>query len=112
VIIACGVFRGCSSLCELIFDIPSRLKQLDLPSSEFGILYIPDCAEVVFGGIGKQEGQLRLLHFDGESRLMQISLRHPVHVRSINQSADTESDSFVHLPEKVLRRFRFQFECL
>jgi hypothetical protein len=109
---ACGIFRGCTSLRELIFDLPSCLKQLDLPPSEFGSLSIPDSVEVVFGGIGKQKSQLRLLRFGRESSLMTIELRHEWDSWTANVGGDADSNSFLYLPEKVLRRFRCQFEGL
>jgi hypothetical protein len=109
-IMACGVFRGCTSLRNLIFDLPSRLKQLDLPPSEFGSLCIADCVEVVFGGIGKQNNRLRLLQFGRESRLTTIELNHPGDFLCMDPGS--KSDSFVRLPEEILRRFRCKFEGL
>jgi hypothetical protein len=111
-IIGSGVFQGCKSLCELIFDIPSQLRQLDLPPSEFGSLSIPDCVEVVSGGVGKQERQRRLLHFGRESCLSKIELRHSATFSVTGEDQDTASDSFVNLSEEVLRRFRCEFEAL
>jgi hypothetical protein len=111
-IMACGVFRGCRSLSELIFDLPSRLKQLDLPPSEFGSLYIPDCVEVVFGGIAKRQGQRRLLHFGRESCLITIELWHIEDTSTTTDDCVTQSDSFVHLSERALRRLRPTFEAL
>jgi hypothetical protein len=112
-IIACGVFTRCDSLCEMKFDLPSSLKQLDLPASGFGSLCIPDCVEIVFGGIGtrKDQGRRRLLHFGGESCVTKIELRHWVDLWDEGKDKDTDSDAFVRLSEKVLRRFRSQFEC-
>jgi hypothetical protein len=107
---ACGIFCGCSSLCELTFEIPSHLKQLDLPPGEFGSLCIPDCVEVVGGGIGKQNGQRRLLQFGRKSSLANIELRRPGDLWHIRQNTDTESDSFLDLSEEILRRFRCHFE--
>jgi hypothetical protein len=109
-IVACGAFSDCKSLCELIFDLPSRLKQLDLPPSEFGSLCIPDCVEIIFGGIGKQDGQRRLLQFGRASNLIKVELRHLLDV--MNRDRDAESDSFLRLSEEVLRRFRSVFEAL
>jgi hypothetical protein len=102
------IFYGCTSLCELIFEVPSRLKQLDLPPSEFGSLFIPDCVEVVFGGIGKLGGQRRLLQFGRESCLMKLELRHKLDF--FGRDTEAKSDSFVRLSKGVLRRFRCQFE--
>jgi hypothetical protein len=110
-IIGLRAFRGCKSLCELIFDLPSRLEQLDLPPSKFGSLSIPDSVEIVQGGIGKQDGQRRLLQFGRESRLVTIELMHCVEPL-IPRRGYTESDLFVRLSEEVLRRFRSQFEYL
>jgi hypothetical protein len=109
-IVACIAFSDCKSLCELIFDLPSHLKQLDLPPSDFGSLCIPDCVEILFGGIGKQAGQRRLLEFGRASNLIKVELRRPVN-RWV-RNADTKSDSFLRLSEGVLRRFRCQFEGL
>jgi hypothetical protein len=109
-IMACCVFPGCRSLCSLIFDLPSHLTQLDLPPSEFGSLCIPDSVEIVFGGIGRRQGQSRRLHFSGQSCPRGLSLRGPADPWTGDQNSDTESDSFVHLPEGVLWRFRIQFE--
>jgi hypothetical protein len=110
-IMASGALSDCRSLCELIFVLPSRLRQLDLPPSRFGSLVIPDCVEVVFGEIGKQEGQLRILHFGRESCLKKLSLRESVGPWITDQNSDTVGDSFVHLSRGVLRRFRCKFEC-
>jgi hypothetical protein len=109
-IMARGVFVRCTSLCQLTFDLLSRLKQLELPPSDFGSLSIPDSVEIIFGRIGKQEGQHRLLHFGRESCLMKLELRHSVHLW--DWDSDATSDSFVNLSEEVLRRFRCQFEGL
>jgi hypothetical protein len=109
-IMAYDVFLGCTSLSELIFDLPSRLRQLDLPPSEFGYLSIPDSEEVVFGNIGKRDGQHRLLQFGRESSLKRIELWHETNFR--DRGSDTKVNSFVDLSEEVLRRFRCQFEEL
>jgi hypothetical protein len=106
-ILARGVFGNCQSLCELIFEIPSHLKQLDLPPSEFGTLCIPDSVKFVCALVGIRPGQKRLLQFGPESSWMTIDLRHVGHFW-----APAGSNSFVRLSEKVLRRFRCQFECL
>jgi hypothetical protein len=52
----------CHSRCELIFEVPSHLKRLELPPSSFGSLPIPDSVEVVSGSIGNHRVQLRVLH--------------------------------------------------
>jgi hypothetical protein len=109
-IMGCGVFRDCTSLCELIFDLPSCLKQLDLPPGKFGCFCIPDCVEIVFGGVLKQKGQQRLLQFGRESSLMRLELGQQL--AFLDRETSAESDSFVRLPEEVLRRFRCQFEDL
>jgi hypothetical protein len=108
--IACGAFRNCGAVCELIFEIPSRLKELDLPPGEFGSLCIPDSVEVVYGGIGKIEGQRRLLQFGRESRVMQIELRGPVDIWAVCPYEQVESNAFVDLSKEVLRRFRCPLE--
>jgi hypothetical protein len=64
--------------------------------------------EVVFGGVCKHDGQRRVLRFGSESRVMTIELWPAGDLSRWN--AQTESDSFVHLSENVLRRFRCQFE--
>jgi hypothetical protein len=110
--IACNVFCSCTSLCELLFDDHSCLKQLDLPPSEFESLCIPDCVEAVSGGIGSRGGQRRLLHFGGKSCSASIELRHAVDLWSTKQNTGTEGDSFLVLSEKILPRFWCQFEGL
>jgi hypothetical protein len=109
-IMASGTLCACISLCELIFELPSHLKQLDLPPSEFGSLCIPDCVEIVFGGIGTRQSHNRILQFGRESCLRELSLRGTFHPFMTDQNTEKESDSFVDLPEGVLRRFRCQFE--
>jgi hypothetical protein len=109
-IMARDVFRDCTSLCELIFEIPSRLKQLELAPSEFGCLSIPDSVEVVCAPIGKRQGQNRLLQFGPGSCLMKIALISLCDF--YGRITPREADSFVHLSENVLRRFRCKFEDL
>jgi hypothetical protein len=107
-IMAYDMFVGCTSVCELVFDLPSRLKQLDLPPSEFGSLCVPYSVEVVFGNIGKRDGQHRLLQFSRKSRLMRIEVGELSHFW--DPDANTEGHSFAALSEEVLRRFRCQIE--
>jgi hypothetical protein len=109
---ACGVFRGCTSLSELAFDRPSRLKQLDLPPSEFGSLCIPDSVEIVFVGVGSRADQRRLLQFGRESCLMKIEWRHEASFLFLDGDGDATTDLFLDLSESVLKRFRCQFEAL
>jgi hypothetical protein len=90
--------------------MPSRLKRLDLPPSEFGCLCIPDCVEVVFGGIGKRDGQHRLLQFSRESSLIEIELRHRADLW--RNDSNRESDAFLDLSKEIMRRFRCKFEGL
>jgi hypothetical protein len=60
-----GSFNYCASLVELtfeslaqlIFDLPSRLRQFDVPPSDFGSLCIPDSVEILSGHVRLAEGQ-------------------------------------------------------
>jgi hypothetical protein len=107
-----GTFSSCISLCQLIFEIPSHLKQLDLPPTEFGSLCIPDSVEVVFGSIGKLGYQSRRLEFGRDSCLREIDLREPTPFWAWGMTAMSGNDVFVRLSEGALRRFRCNFEGL
>jgi hypothetical protein len=108
----CGVFSGCTSLCELIFDDPPHLKELDLPPSAFSSLSIPNCVEVVSGGIGTQQGQGRVLYFDEKSCLRHLSFTRQVNHWGAAPNFKSGIEVFLRLPEMILRRFRSKFEEL
>jgi hypothetical protein len=108
-----GALERCRSLCELTFEIPSAVKELDLPPSGFDSLSIPDSVEVVRGMIERLGGQNRLLRFGRESRLVELDL---IQVKTFSGTPGVRKgagqDAFVCLSEEVLRRFRFQCEGL
>jgi hypothetical protein len=77
-----------NDFANLIFDLPSRVKQLGLPLSEFGSLCIPDSVKFFYGNLGKRDGQYRLLQFDPESCVMKHRLGTLVDFRSMSLNAD------------------------
>jgi hypothetical protein len=105
----CALF-GCESLRELIFETPSNLKQLDLPPSDFGTLWIPDSVEVVRGSIGSQADRSRVLQIGRESRLREIDLATFESLSFISIVGEPGNQVFVCLSEEVMRRFRYKFE--
>jgi hypothetical protein len=107
-----GAVRSCPSLTELRFDTPSRLKHLDLPGSDFGLLSIPDCVEVVCGTIGVSDHQSRALQFGRDSSLTELNLRDVTHHSILWTLAEPGNNVFVRLPEELLRKFRCKFERL
>jgi hypothetical protein len=95
----------------LKFEMPSRIRELDLPPGDFGSLSIPDSVEVIAGVIERLPGRHRLLSFGRESHLKQINLTKLtpfVIARDMRRSPGNHV--FVALSEEVLRRFRFKFE--
>jgi hypothetical protein len=106
-----GALEGCASLEELAFETLSLVKQLDLPPSDFGSLYIPDSVEVVTGITEELEGQRRRLRFGRESHLRELDMRKtkPICVMGRIRTC-SGNDVFVCLSEEILRRFRFKFE--
>jgi hypothetical protein len=105
-----GMFRSCKSLAKLIFEAPIRVRQVDLPPSDFGCIYIADSVEVVTGLIEKLEGQRRVLQFDRESRLRDIDLKEPECRNKFNWPPCRGNHVFVRVSEEALRRFRCKFE--
>jgi hypothetical protein len=99
-------FEMCESLTRLTFAIPSRLRKLDLPPSNFGSLSIPDSVEVLSGMLGRQEGQNRVVHFGQESRLMELDFNESEAARKRDDYSRLEQSLFVYLSEGALRRFR------
>jgi hypothetical protein len=106
-----GALLDCESLRELTFGSPSRLKQLDLPRSDFGHLRIPDSVEVVRGNIRTLEGRSRALQFSRASSLHSIDLREFSHfIISLPGDNEPGNNVFVRLSEEILRRFRSGLE--
>jgi hypothetical protein len=103
--------EGCNSLTQLTFEMPTQMRELNLPPSDFGSLTIPDSVEIVHGMIGRQGGQHRLLRFGRESQLSEIELT-TVKLPIILPEHSGGNEVFVCLSEEVLRRFRFKFEAL
>jgi hypothetical protein len=54
--------------------MPSRLRQLDVPLGDFGLLQIPDSVEIVNGEIESLSNQHRVLQFGRQSRVTEIQL--------------------------------------
>jgi hypothetical protein len=105
------LFYDCKtwSLTQLNFEVPSRLKQLDLPWTEFGSLCIPDSVEIVTGIIGMLQVRNRVLRFGRESRLSEIHLRSDLTQCVVRDAGET---AFFNLSEGTLRRLRCKFESL
>jgi hypothetical protein len=104
-------FGGCTSLCELVFEVPSHVKELALPPSEFGSLSIPDSVERILGRIAKIGRQNRVLHFGRDSRLRAIDFA-LIPQWPLETLIEADADVFLRLPEMLLRGFRCQFERL
>jgi hypothetical protein len=105
-----GALSDCESLRELIFEAPSSVKELQLPKCDFGRLSIPDSVEVVYGNIGRLDGQGRALEFGRESSLSSIGLRESYFAGRRYTSKESVNTAFVRLSEKILRRFRCKLE--
>jgi hypothetical protein len=107
-------FDECRALRRLVFQIPSHLKQLDLPPSDFGLLWIPDSVRVVTGSMRILDVHNRILRFGRESRLVKIHLTRYVqklgNARPVSVKA-LRSATFVHLSEEILRRFRAKLKA-
>jgi hypothetical protein len=101
---------NCESLRELIVETPSNLKQLDLPSSNFGSLCIPDTVEVVRGSIGSLDDQSTLLQFGRESSLNESNLNSFERVSLMSTVGEAGNQVFARLSEDLTRRFRCTFE--
>jgi hypothetical protein len=69
-----SLFCDSASITQLAFDLPSKLRSLDLPASHLGNIGIPDSVEFISGAVGRLGRQRRLLEFGRESRLKRISL--------------------------------------
>jgi hypothetical protein len=94
----------------MIFETPSRLRQLELPRSEFGSLFIPDSVEIIGGSIGTLDGQSRVLHFDRTSSLNSIKLKGFDHFFAVLGDGKAGNTIFLRLSEEILRRFRCMHE--
>jgi hypothetical protein len=92
------------------FEMPSRIRELDLPPSDFGCLAIPNSVEVLTGMIENPEGQRRLLQFGVESRLREINLIEVNAYSGMRWIRHWYNVVFICLSEEVLRRFRCKFE--
>jgi hypothetical protein len=114
-VIESTLFDSCSSLRQLIFEIPSRLRQLALPPCHFDPICIPDSVEVL--SAEPLCSKSTLLQFGPESRLNRLKINSPVieipqDVRFHHGilSRPPPNRAFVRLHEKSLRRFRCEFE--
>jgi hypothetical protein len=112
-----GSFGDCTqprrldgSSFQLIFEVPSRLKQLSLPPGDFGSLAVPDSVECVTGPIGDLTQHTRLLRFGHESRLREIRFTNRRYTWGSYSRRNPLVTVFVYLPEVVLRRFRSECE--
>jgi hypothetical protein len=101
----------CDSLSELIFEFPSRLRQLALPMKDFDCLSIPDSVEVLTGVLRKCQWHNRVLRFGRESRLMTIRFNSIVDCPPGRRVRPTRIVVFVCLSEGALRRLRCSFEA-
>jgi hypothetical protein len=109
VVVEFGELSICESLRELIFETPSNLKRLELPTSDFGCLCIPDSVKVVYGRIGSIGGQGRILQFGRDSNLNSVNF-HRASADSIVH--DPGNMVFIRLSEGLLRRFRRKLATL
>jgi hypothetical protein len=113
-ILASGIFE-CESLSELMFETPSRMRQLHLPMDDFVSLSIPDSVKILTGVLQAVNRHDRRLQFGPESRLVKIRL-----IRSIKPCANGSTVGrrdvpegltvFVCLSEGTLRGLRCSFE--
>jgi hypothetical protein len=111
-IIDANIFAGCDSVSQLIFEIPSGLRNLHLPMDDFVSLSIPDSVEGLTGLLRKCKGHNRLLEFSPESRLMKIQLSRSINPWEYGLTVGGPEGLavFVCLSEGTLRRFRCSFE--
>jgi hypothetical protein len=100
-------FAGCTALSQLTFERPSRIRQIELPPSDFGVLDMPDSVEGVWAECPRMGGCSRMLRFGTESRLKGVSL---THIGRGSQEEVRGNGIFVRYPEETLRRFRRQEE--
>jgi hypothetical protein len=105
------LFWYCELLTQLRFEIPSGLKQLELPPSDFGSLCIPDSVEVIGGYLRKGGRRSCVLQFGEESQLKIIELKPFIARlrRSLNVTAGTIG-MFLRFSERKMRAFRSKCE--
>jgi hypothetical protein len=114
-VIESTLFDSCNSLRQLIFEMPSRLRQFALPPCHFDPICSPDSVEVV--SAESPSSKSLLLQFGPESRLNRLKINSPV----IEIPEDVSfhrgilarpppNRAFLRLHEQSLRRFRSEFE--
>jgi hypothetical protein len=105
-------FCCCWSLSRLTFEMPSRLRQFELPQHRNRILCIPDSVQTVTGLIPCKHRSLRLIQFGQESRLTEIALERP----DLNYISGLDPEArcrlFGSLSEPIVRRFRLRLAGL
>jgi hypothetical protein len=105
-----NLFRDCESLTELTFELPSHLKRLELPPSEFGSLCIPNSVEIITGFIRQSGARSCVLQFGEKSQLKEIELsRLRLHWGSVN-GPDVGIGIFICYSEMQLRALRPECE--
>jgi hypothetical protein len=105
-----GPFADCTSLRELAFELPSQVRHLALPPSDFQLMQIPDSVDIIWAVCPRLGTRNRILHFGEKSPLRGIS------VTALGRTAEETASElrgngiFICYPEKMLSRFRRQEE--
>jgi hypothetical protein len=89
------LFSDCKLLTELIFEVPSQLKELELPPNEFGRLSIPDSVGVIWVPLRGRPVRTCVLQFGDKSNVKEITF---------------DRDMFFRFSEAQLRRLRSKCE--
>jgi hypothetical protein len=109
-VVAWDVVTDCKSLTELTFEIPSRLKRLGLPPSEFGSLCIPDSVEFICGFPRESGDRSRVLQFGEKSHLKEVKLHRARRLYGQGNDPEEGIGIFIRLSERHLRYFRSKYE--
>jgi hypothetical protein len=102
-----GLVSHFSSLTELTFEVPSCLRELRLPSSDFGSVDVPDSVEHILGFLRENGARSCVLHFGEESRLIEVKLNRRYESRNAPGGG---IGIFLRFSEIQLRNFRSKCE--
>jgi hypothetical protein len=109
-VIQANLFTSCRSLHQLIFELPSRLRQFALPSNDFDPLDIPDSVEVLSAGLLAPGSKSLLLQFGRESQLKKLEIDTCCSSILFLYHRGPYNRAFVRLHENTLRKFRSEFD--
>jgi hypothetical protein len=98
-----GLFAECWSLSRWIFENPSRLRQLDAPPGDFGVVEIPDSVDSVNGEIESLSNQRRFLQFGRQSQVTEIQLNQRLRRSKTADRPQAVNSIFVRLCEEIMK---------